>query len=144
MALLTRVHLVVSTTYFDLRDVVWSNITAAHCYNILLVFVTTTNYASQPFTETKFNKPFSGLEQLRAAEWRLNLRFENYFRCLYKGNNDENASDRRNVSLVAIQPSDANVSPRDFCTTTNHSSNMSWFPHIHIHNELTVDCLSLS
>jgi len=73
-----------------------------------------------------------------------NLRFENYFRCLYKGNNDENASDRRNVSLIAFQPIYATASTRNVCSTTNHSSNMCWFPHIHIHNELTVDFLSLT
>ena len=60
MALRARVHLLVSTTYFVLRNIVWSNITAAHCYNLLFAFVTTTIYASQPFTETEFNKPFSG------------------------------------------------------------------------------------
>jgi len=70
MALRARVHLVVSTTYFVLRDVVSSNITAADCYNLLFAFVTATNYASQPFTETEFNKTFSGYEQLRTAEWR--------------------------------------------------------------------------
>ena len=46
--------------------------------------------------------------------------------------------------LIAIQPRDAATSPRNFYSTTTHSSNIRRFPHIHVHNELTVYCLSLS
>jgi hypothetical protein len=72
MALRARVHLVVSSTCLFLSDVS-SNITAAHCNNLLFLFVTTTNYDYQLFMETEFDRPFSGKQQLRAAEWRLTL-----------------------------------------------------------------------
>lgn len=73
-----------------------------------------------------------------------NLRFENHFRFRYKGNKEENASDRRNVSLIVIQPRDEAVSLRNFYSTTNHSSNTCCLSHIYVHNELTIDYLSLS